>query len=389
MANIKELDKQYVMNTYGRHNLTVERGRGCKLYSDDGKEYIDFGSGIGTLSLGTADEGYIQAITEQLYKTQHVSNYFTCEPVAKLAEKICTLSGYDKVFFANSGAEANEGAIKLARKYSFDKYGKGRSTIITFNSSFHGRTITTLAATGQDVFHDFFFPFTEGFKYSPYNDKDALLSNLTDDVCAVMFECIQGEGGVNVMDKEFALFLAEECKKRDILLICDEIQTGIARTGKLFAFENFDIKPDIFTLAKGLCGGMPCGAFVASEKCSSVLTKGQHGSTFGGNPVSCAAGNYVMNIVSAPSFLEEVKAKGEYLMQKLRDLGKETILEVRGMGLMVGIKTSLVPGEVSTKALENGLIVLTAGKDVVRLLPPLVISYEEIDEGVEILAQLF
>ena len=389
MANIKELDKQYVMNTYGRHNLTIERGRGCKIYGDDGKEYIDFGSGIGTLSLGTADEGYIQAITEQLYKTQHVSNYFTCEPVARLAEKICTLSGYDKVFFGNSGAEANEGAIKLARKYSFDKYGEGRNTIITFNSSFHGRTITTLAATGQDVFHNFFFPFTEGFKYSPYNDKDALLSNLTDDVCAVMFECIQGEGGVNLMDKDFALFMAEECQKRDILLICDEIQTGVGRTGKLFAFENFSIKPDIFTLAKGLCGGMPCGAFVANEKCSSVLTKGQHGSTFGGNPVSCAAGNYVMDIVSKQSFLDEVKAKGEYLVNKLRELGKETILEVRGMGLMVGIKTSLVPGEVSVKALESGLIVLTAGKDVVRLLPPLVISYEEIDEGVEILSQLF
>lgn len=389
MSNIKELDKQYVMNTYGRQNLTIERGRGCKLYGDDGKEYIDFGSGIGTLSLGTADEGYIQAITEQLYKTQHVSNYFTCEPVATLAQKICLASGYDKVFFANSGAEANEGAIKLARKYSFDKYGNGRSTIITFCSSFHGRTITTLAATGQDVFHNFFFPFTEGFKYSPYNDKEALLENLTDDVCAVMFECIQGEGGVNVMDEDFARFLSEECAKRDILMICDEIQTGIGRTGKLFAFENFDIKPDIFTLAKGLCGGMPAGAFVASEKCSSVLTKGQHGSTFGGNPVSCAAGNYVMDIVSKQSFLDEVKAKGEYLIEKLRSLNKETILEVRGKGLMIGIKTSLVPAEVSSKALENGLIVLTAGKDVVRLLPPLVISYEEIDEGVEILAELF
>ena len=183
--------------------------------------------------------------------------------------------------------------------------------------------------------------------------------------------------------------MAEECQKRDILMICDEIQTGVGRTGKLFAFENFDIKPDIFTLAKGLCGGMPCGAFVANEKCSSVLTKGQHGSTFGGNPVSCAAGNYVMDIVSKPSFLDEVNAKGEYLRNKLRELGKETILEVRGMGLMIGIKTSLVPGEVSAKALENGLIVLTAGKDVVRLLPPLVISYEEIDEGVEILSQLF
>ncbi len=389
MSNIKELDKQYVMNTYGRHNLTIDHGCGAKLYGDDGKEYIDFGSGIGTLSVGTADEGYIEAVVSQLKKTQHVSNYFTCEPVALLAEKICLASGYDKVFFGNSGAEANEGAIKLARKYSFDKYGGGRNTIITFNSSFHGRTITTLAATGQDVFHNFFFPFTEGFKYSPYNDKDALLENLTDDVCAVMFECIQGEGGVNVMDEDFARFLAEECEKRDILLICDEIQTGIGRTGKLFAFENFGIKPDIFTLAKGLCGGMPTGAFVANEKCSSVLTKGQHGSTFGGNPVSCAAGLYVLEKVSAPEFLDEVIKKGEYLMQKLRDLGKETILEVRGKGLMVGIKTSLVPGEVSAKALEAGLIVLTAGKDVVRLLPPLVISYEEIDKGIEILAELF
>ncbi len=389
MSNIKELDKQYVMNTYGRHDLTVDHGKGCILYGDDGKEYIDFGSGIGTLSLGTADDGYIEAVTEQLKKTQHVSNYFTCEPVAKLAEKICLLSGYDKVFFANSGAEANEGAIKLARKYSFDKYGNGRSTIITFNSSFHGRTVTTLAATGQDVFHNFFFPFTEGFKYSPYNDKEALLSNLTDDVCAVMFECIQGEGGVNVMDEDFARFMAEECAKRDILLISDEIQTGVGRTGKLFAFETLGIKPDVFTLAKGLCGGMPAGAFVANEKCSSVLTKGQHGSTFGGNPVSCAAGLYVLDKVANEDFLAEVEKKGRYLKEKIRSIGKDTILEVRGKGLMVGIKTSLVPGEISTKALEMGLIVLTAGKDVVRLLPPLVISYEEIDKGVEILAELF
>ena len=321
----------------------------------------------------------------QLTKTQHVSNYFTCEPVARLAEKICLLSGYSKVFFANSGAEANEGAIKLARKYSYDKYGKGRSTIITFNSSFHGRTVTTLAATGQDVFHDFFFPFTEGFKYSPYNDKEALLANLTDDVCAVMFECIQGEGGVNPMTDEFALFLQEECSKRDILLIDDEIQAGVARTGKLFAYETLGISPDVFTLAKGLCGG----TFVANEKCSAVLTKGQHGSTFGGNPVSCAAGNYVLDVVSTEEFLLDVREKGQYLKEKLLALGKETILEVRGKGLMIGIKTTLSPGEVSVKALEMGLIVLTAGKDVVRLLPPLVITKEQIDEGVEILSSIF
>jgi acetylornithine/N-succinyldiaminopimelate aminotransferase len=389
MSNIKELDKQYIMNTYGRHDLTVDHGEGCYLYGDDGRKYLDFGSGIGTLSLGTADKGYIDAITMQLTKTQHVSNYFTCEPVVRLAEKICNLSGYSKVFFANSGAEANEGAIKLARKYSYDKYGKGRSTIITFNSSFHGRTVTTLAATGQDVFHDFFFPFTEGFKYSPYNDKEALLANLTDDVCAVMFECVQGEGGVNPMTDEFALFLQDECSKRDILLIDGEIQAGVARTGMLFAYETLDIKPDVFTLAKGLCGGMPCGAFVANEKCGNVLTKGQHGSTFGGNPVSCAAGNYVLDVVSTEEFLLSVREKGEYLRNALLSLGKDTIVEVRGKGLMIGIKTTLAPGEVSVKALEKGLIVLTAGKDVVRLLPPLVITKEEIDEGVKILAEIF
>ncbi len=389
MANIKELDKQYVMNTYGRQNLTVDHGEGCYLYSDDGKKYLDFGSGIGTLSLGTCDKGYIDAITSQLNKTQHVSNYFTCESVVRLAEKICTLSGFSKVFFANSGAEANEGAIKLARKYSYDKYGKGRSTIITFNQSFHGRTVTTLAATGQDVFHDFFFPFTEGFKYCPFNDKDAFLDALTDDVCAVMFECIQGEGGVNVMDDEFALFMQQECNKRDILLIDDEIQTGIARTGKLFAYETLSITPDVFTLAKGLCGGMPCGAFVANEKCSAVLGRGQHGSTFGGNPVSCAAGNYVLDIVSKPEFLKEVEEKGAYLRQKLSSLGKDTITLVKGKGLMTGIQTSLEPHEISVKALEIGLIVLTAGKDVVRLLPPLTITKDEIDEGVSILEQLF
>lgn len=389
MSEIKELDSKYIMNTYGRHNLTVDHGKGAKLYGDDGKEYIDFGSGIGALSLGTADDGYIEAVTAQLKKTQHVSNYFTCEPTVSLAEKIARLSGYSKVFFGNSGAEANEGAIKIARKYSFDKYGDGRSTIITFDKSFHGRTITTLAATGQDVFHHYFFPFTEGFKYSPYNDGKEFSEALTSDVCAVMFECIQGEGGVNVMDKEFAKYVCDECAKKDILVIIDEIQTGVGRTGKLFSFENFGIKPDVFTLAKGLCGGLPVGVVVANEKCANVLTRGLHGSTFGGNPVSCAAGNYVLDKISNPDFLNQVTKKGEYLRNALKALGKETILDVRGLGLMIGIQTTLPTSALADKALESGLFVLTAGKDVIRLLPPLVITYEEIDKGVEILASLF
>lgn len=388
MTNTAKIDKQYVMNTYGRRNLTVDHGKGCILYGEDGKEYLDFGSGIGTLSLGTCDEGFIAAVTAQLNKTQHVSNYFTCEPVAALAEKICKLSGFSKVFFANSGAEANEGAIKLARKYSYDKYGKGRSTIITFSSSFHGRTVTTLAATGQDVFHDFFFPFTEGFKYCPFNDCEAFSAALSDDVCAVMFECVQGEGGVNPMTEEFAAFMSEECKKRDILLIDDEIQAGVGRTGKLFAYENLNIVPDVFTLAKGLCGGMPCGAFVANEKCASVLGKGQHGSTFGGNPISCAAGNYVLDRISNSDFLAEVAEKGEYFKKKIKELGKNTVVEVKGKGLMLGIKTTLSPEAVSLAALEKGLIVLTAGKDVVRLLPPLIVTKEEIDKGIKILEEI-
>ncbi len=388
MSNIKELDSQYVMHTYGRNGVVIDKGVGCKLYGDDGKEYIDFGSGIGTLSLGTSDDGLINAVTEQMQKTQHVSNYFMCAPVAELAEKICTLSGFSKVFFANSGAEANEGAIKLARKYSYDKYGKGRSTIITFNQSFHGRTVTTLAATGQDVFHDFFFPFTEGFKYCEYNNIDALKEALTDDVCAVMLECIQGEGGVNIMTPDFAKAVKEECEKRDILIICDEIQTGVARTGKLFAFQNYDMTPNVITLAKGLAGGMPIGAFVADEKCESVIGKGQHGSTFGGNPVSCAAANYVLSKVANDDFLNAVNQNGKYLMEKLKSIDSDKILEVRGMGLMIGVKTSIPTGEFSAKALENGLFVLTAGKDVIRLLPPLVITKEEIDKGVEIFTNI-
>ncbi len=385
MSDTKTLDSKYIMPTYGRNGVAVDHGKACVFFGDDGKEYLDFGSGIGVLSLGTADDGLIDAVTAQMKKTQHVSNYFMCAPVARLAQNIVELSGASNVFFANSGAEANEGAIKLARKYSFDKYGTGRSTIITFDQSFHGRTVTTLAATGQDVFHQYFFPFTEGFKYCEYNNTEALLGALTDDVCAVMFECIQGEGGVNVMTDEFAKILKDECQKRDILLICDEIQTGIARTGKMFCYQTLDLMPDIFTLAKGLAGGMPIGAFVAGEKCKDVLTKGLHGSTFGGNPVSCAAANYVLDTVSTDSFLDTVNENGEYLRKKLNSIKSDKIISVRGKGLMAGIQVTVPTHDIADKCLENGLFVLTAGKDVIRLLPPLVITKSEIDKGIEIL----
>ena len=386
--NCKELDRAYIMGTYGRNDVVIDHGKNATLWSDDGKKYIDFASGIGVLAVGTADDGYIQAITQQLSKVQHMSNYFYSEPTSKLAEKIVKSTGLKKVFFANSGAEANEGAIKLARKYSFDKYGSGRSTIITFNKSFHGRTITTLAATGQDVFHNYFFPFTEGFKYCEYNNSESFLNSLTEDVCAVMLEVVQGEGGVNILDEEFAKLINAECQKRDILVIVDEVQTGIGRTGKMFGFMNYDLTPDILTLAKGLAGGMPIGAFVSGEKCENVLGRGSHGSTFGGNPVSAAAGNYIFEKVNSDEFLSDVIGKGQRIIKEISDLNSSVVKNVRGKGLMVGIEVTEDPHVFANKALEQGLITLTAGTNVIRLLPPLTISSEELSEGINILKKV-
>lgn len=387
-TNCKELDNNYIMHTYGRNDVVIDHGKNATLFSDDNKKYIDFASGIGTLSLGTANRGYIDAVTAQLNKVQHMSNYFYSQPTAELAEKIIKSSYLSKVFFCNSGAEANEGAIKLARKYSFDKYGEGRSTIVTFNKSFHGRTVTTLAATGQDVFHNYFFPFTEGFKYCEYNNPAALIEALTDDVCAVMLEVIQGEGGVNVLDNDFAKLINEQCKERDILIIIDEVQTGIGRTGKFYGYQNYDIKPDVVTLAKGLAGGLPIGAVVAAESCSEVLGKSMHGSTFGGNPVSAAAANYVMETVNNEKFLDKVNTKGDYIRNKIAEFDSPIVKDIRGKGLMIGVQVSVDPHDIANAALEAGLIVLTAGKDVVRMLPPLTITETEIEIGLKILKKV-
>lgn len=384
----KKLDKSYIMQTYGRYDVAIDHGKNATLFSEDGKKYIDFASGIGTLSLGTADKGYINAVTKQLKKTQHMSNYFYSANSSRLAEKIVKTSGLKRVFFANSGAEANEGAIKLARKYSFDKYGEKRSTIITFNNSFHGRTITTLSATGQDVFHNYFFPFTEGFKYCEFNNKDAFDEAVTDDVCAVMLEVVQGEGGVNILNESFAEYISKVCLEKDILIIIDEVQTGIGRTGKLYGFENYNLVPDILTLAKGLAGGLPIGAVVAGEKCENVLSKGMHGSTFGANPVSAAAANYVFENVNTPEFLSQVNEKGKLICEKIRKIKTDKIKEVRSKGLMIGIAVEGDPHEYANKALEQGLIVLTAGKDVIRLLPPLTITKDEIKKGLKILTKI-
>ena len=289
---------------------------------------------------------------------------------------------------SNSGAEANEGMIKTARKYSFDKYGQGRATIITLKNSFHGRTITTLKATGQDHFHEFFFPFTEGFRYADANDMDSLLAQSGDDVCAVMMELIQGEGGVNPLNKDYVQAVAKLCAEKDWLLLIDEVQTGIGRTGSLFAFQQFDIQPDVVSFAKGIAGGLPFGGFLTNEKCRKVLCAGDHGSTFGGNPMAAAAAGVVMDAMT-PAFFQEVKEKGEYLRAGIAALNSPYVSGIRGMGLMIGAGIQgMTHKELCAKLRDAGLLTLTAGKDTLRLLPPLVITKEEIDKGLAIMAQV-
>lgn len=380
-SELKKLDAEYTMQTYGRFQVGIERGTGATLYDFDGKEYIDFTSGIGVNSIGYGNHEWTKAITDQIGKIAHLSNLFYTEPYAHVAEKLCKRTGMSKAFFANSGAEANEGAIKLARKYSFDKYGKGRSTIITLYNSFHGRTITTLTATGQESFHNYFFPFTEGFKYAYADDFESLKNEMGPDVCAVMIELVQGEGGVLPVSKEFVGQVAKFCGENDLLLIVDEVQTGIGRTGTLFTFEQYGIKPDVVTFAKGIAGGLPLGGFLAAEKCSAVLTAGTHATTFGGNPVCCAAANAVLDIVD-DKLLNDVVKKGEYLREKIEGFGSPFVSGTRGLGLMIGvIVKDASPKELVSKMIEKGVLCLTAGKDAVRLLPPLTISMEEIDKG--------
>ena len=375
-----------VMHTYGRYDLVMESGSGREAVDENNKKYIDFGSGIGTNSLGYCDEEWADAVCKQVRSIQHTSNYYYTAVQAEFANKLCKTTGYDKVFFGNSGAEANECAIKIARKYSFDKYGKGRSTIITLVNSFHGRTMATLSATGQDVFHNYFFPFLEGFVHTPANDIEALKKCADDTVCAIMIEMVQGEGGVVKLDEDFVKAVRAICDEKDILMIADEVQTGAGRTGKFLASEHFGVKPDITTMAKGIAGGIPIGACLASEKCSAVLVPGTHGSTFGGNPIACAGGNVVVSRVSSPEFLAEVQKKSEYIFDKVSKM--KGVASVSGLGLMIGIElTEKKAADVVKAALDKGLLLLTA-KTKVRLLPPLNITFEEIDAGLKILAEI-
>lgn len=378
----KEKDLKYIMHTYGRYDVALKSGKGAVAYDEDGKRYIDVSSGIGVNSLGYSDSGWVEAITKQASEIQHMSNYFYSEQPAKLAERLCELTGMAKVCFGNSGAEANECAIKTARKYSFDKYGAGRNEIITLGNSFHGRTVTTLSATGQDVFHNYFFPFTEGFKYVEAEDIGALKAAVGDSTCAVMLELIQGEGGVNILSREYVNALVELCRERDVLVIVDEVQTGAGRTGKLFAFQNYGFVPDLATVAKGIGGGLPIGICLCAEKLGDVMTPSTHGTTFGANPVVCAGANYVLDRLTSDGFLDEVESKGEYLEQKLRAV--DGVKNVRRMGLMVGIEIEGDAHEEAVKCVKNGLLIITA-KDLLRMLPPLTITREEIDAAVEIL----
>lgn len=377
---------QSVMGTYGRFPVTLEQGAGEACQSEDGTRYIDFGSGIGTNSLGYCNPAWVEAVCKQARTLQHTSNLYYTKVQAEFAQKLCQVTGYSKVFFCNSGAEANECAIKLARKYSFDRYGKGRSTILTLRNSFHGRTLCTLSATGQDVFHNYFFPFVEGFRIVETNDIADLQQKLDDTVCAVMLEYIQGEGGVNALDQAFVDAVYQLCAEKDVLVITDEVQTGVGRTGTFLAGEQFGHKADVVTLAKGIAGGLPMGACLASEKCSEVLDKGSHGSTFGGNPVCCAGGLAVLETVTAPGFLEEVQKKADYLRAALSKM--KGVASVSGLGMMIGIALkNQKAADVASAALQKGLLVLTA-KDKVRLLPPLTISYEEMDQGLAILQSI-
>ena len=388
MSNTIDKFNDHVMQTYGRLPIVLEKGHNEAAVDENGKEYIDFGSGIGTNSLGYTNDKWADAVCAQVRSIQHTSNYYYTKVQADFAGKLCEMTGYKNVFFGNSGAEANECAIKLARKYSFDKYGKGRHTIVTLVNSFHGRTIATLSATGQEVFHNYFFPFVEGFVNVPANDIEALRKVICEDktICAVMFEFVQGEGGVIPLDKAYVEEIFKLCAENDILTVADEVQTGMGRTGALLTSQLYGVKPDITSLAKGIAGGIPMGACLAGEKCADTLVKGTHGSTFGGNPIACAGANVVIDTVTSKGFTDEVKAKGEYLTKKLMEIPE--IEGVDGMGLMLGarLKTKNA-AEILTAAAQNGLLILTA-KTKLRFLPPLTITYEEIDKGIEILKSL-
>ena len=380
---VVETDKKYVANTYARADVVFIRGKGATLTDRWGNKYIDFGSGIAVNGLGVGYKKWKRAVKAQINALPHASNLYYTQPCAELAKLLCKRTGMKKAFFSNSGAEANECAIKTARKYSFDKYGENRFKIVTLENSFHGRTLTTLSATGQDAFHQYFMPFTDGFVHVPADDFEAMETAVSDEVCAVMIELVQGEGGVRALDKEYVKKIETLCKKKDVLLIVDEVQTGNGRTGSLYAFMQYGISPDIVTTAKGLGNGLPIGATMFSAKCEKTLTAGTHGSTFGGNPVACAGAIAVVKALN-----EKVLSGVETKSRRIRDVlaACPKAKSVSGLGLMIGIETENA-AELKEECLNKGLVVLTA-KDKLRLLPPLNIGDDELERGLEILREV-
>lgn len=380
--NMIAMDQEYVAGTYGRFPVELVSGKGSVLKDSAGKSYIDMGSGIGVTAFGIGDELWVQAVINQLSQLQHTSNLYYTEPCALLAKALCEKTGMKKVFFANSGAEANECAIKVARKYSAEKKGKECFQIITLCNSFHGRTLTTLAATGQEHFHQLFQPLTPGFVHTPANDIPALEACVeAHHPAAIMMECVQGEGGVLPLKLEFLQAAAKLAKEKDIPLIIDEVQTGNGRSGKLYAYMNFGIEPDLVTTAKGLGGGLPIGACLMGDKMQNVLGPGDHGSTYGGNPVCCAGALSVLERLDEP-FLSEVREKSDYIFAALENA--DGIESVDGMGLMIGLRTKKPAKEVVLACMEKGVLCLTA-KDKVRLLPALNIPMEQLKQAVAVI----
>lgn len=384
MNTVKQNDKEYIASSYGRFDVLFTKGEGSLLFDENGKKYIDLGSGIAVNTFGLCDKVWQDAVNRQAATLQHTSNLYYSEPQVKLAKMLCEKTGMKKVFFSNSGAEANECAIKCARKYSFDKYGEGRNVIITLKNSFHGRTVTTLSATGQDVFHTTFGPFTEGFRYAEPDNIDDMKSLVDDKVCGIMMELVQGEGGVHALDKDFVKAVEALCREKDIMLIIDEVQTGNGRTGALYCYMNYGIAPDIVSTAKGLAGGLPMGATLMGEKTENTITAGSHGSTFGGNPVCAAAACSIIERID-DKLCAEVKRKSEYIINALT--GAKGVKSVTGMGFMLGIETEKPAKDIVVKCIENGVVPLTA-KNKVRLLPALNISDELLAEAIEILKKV-
>lgn len=384
-----ELGDKYFVHTYNRYKIVMDKAKGAYIYDADGKKYLDFASGIGVASLGYGNKKYTDAIKSQIDKIMHTSNLFYNEPAVLAAEKLVKASGLEKAFFTNSGAEAIEGALKMAKRYAYDRDGKSDHEIIAMGHSFHGRTMGALALTGNEHYQKPFGPMISGIKFAEYNDLDSVKALVNDKTCAIILEPVQGEGGIYPADKEFIEGIRKICDEKDILMICDEVQCGMGRTGEMFAFQNYNVKPDIIASAKALGCGVPVGAFVAGKKCCNSLVPGDHGTTYGGNPLVTSAVNAVFDIYEEENILENVKNVGAYLEEKLDELVNENknIVLRRGKGLMQGLVLKTPVGDTINKAIEKGLLVISAAGNVLRLLPPLIITKENVDEMINILKE--